>query len=153
MSPWDWRALAVVLVLAFVASVLAASRLHRSPRVERQILAAAALGGIPAVWIFTIAWLLPGGGHVVGLAFGCGVGAILGTAGAWAVRERSDGRRRPALAFVGTLVGAALGSAVGAAIVFAVYVSDRQLPGELMLALAAAYVGSFAALGFEIGAG
>ena len=151
MSPGAWRTLGVLLVLGFVASALAASRSRRSPRVEAQILAAAALGGIPAVWIFTVAWVLPGGGHVVGLAFGCGVGGILGTAGAWAARQRGDGRLRPALAFVGTFVGATLGSAVGAAIVFAVYASGGQLPGELMLALAAAYVGSFATLGFQIG--
>ena len=151
MSPGAWRTLAILLVLGFVASARAASRWHRSPRVEAQILAAGALGGIPAVWIFTVAWVLPGGAHVAGLAFGCGVGGILGTAGAWAVRERGDGRLRPALAVAGTLVGALVGSAIGAAIVFAVYVSDGHLIGGLMLALAAAYVGSFAALGFQIG--
>jgi hypothetical protein len=37
--------------------------------------------------------------------------------------------------------------------VFALYVADGQLVPELMLPLAAAYVGSFAALGFQIGAG
>jgi hypothetical protein len=153
MSPGVWLALSVALMLGFAASWLAASRLHRRSRVEARILAAAVLGGIPAVWIFTIAWVLPGGGHVVGLAFGCGVGGILGTAGAWAVRERGDSRLRPALAFVGTLVGATLGSAVGAAIVAAVLVSDGRLAGDVMIPLAAGYVGSFAALGFEIGAG
>jgi hypothetical protein len=153
VSPWAWRALGIGLMLGFVASGLAASRLHRRPRVGEQILAAAVFGGIPAVAIFTIAWVLPGGGHVVGLAFGCGVGGILGTAGAWVMRERGDGRLRPALAFVGTLAGATLGSAIGAAVVFALYVADGQLVPELMLPLAAAYVGSFAALGFQIGAG
>jgi hypothetical protein len=153
MSPGAWLALAVGLMLGFAASWLAASRLHRRSRVEAQILAAAVLGGIPAIWIFTIAWALPGGGHVVGLAVGCGVGGILGTAGAWAVRDRGDGRLRPALAFVGTLVGATLGSAVGAAIVAAVILSDGRLAADVMIPLAAGYVGSFAALGFEIGAG
>ena len=152
MSPWHWRALAVLIALGLVASALAAFRLHRRPRIETQFLAAAVMGGIPAVWIFTVAWVLPGGGHVVGVAFGCGVGGILGTVGAWVVREH-DGRLRPGLAFAGTLVGATLGSAVGAAIVFVVYASGGQLPGVLMLALAAGYVGSFATLGFQVGAG
>jgi hypothetical protein len=66
MSPGAWLALAVGLMLGFAASWLAASRLRRRSRVEAQILAAAVIGGIPAVWIFTIAWALPGGGHVVG---------------------------------------------------------------------------------------
>src|SRR6185295_900989 len=153
MSPGAWLALTIVLMLGFAASWLTACRLHRRSRVEAQILAAAVLGGIPAVWIFTIAWVLPGGGHVAGLAFGCGVGGILGTAGAWGVRERGHSRPRPALAFVGTLVGATLGSAVGAAIMGALLVSDGQMAGDVMIPLAAAYVGSFAALGFEIGAG
>ena len=152
VSPAAWRTLAILLLLGFVASARVASRWHRSPRVEAQILAAAVIGGIPAAWIFTIAWVLPGGGHVVGLAFGCGVGGILGTAGAWVARERGDGGLRPAIAFAGTFVGAILGSAIGAAIVGAVLISDGGLPGGLMLALAAAYVGSFAALGFQIGA-
>jgi hypothetical protein len=52
-----------------------------------------------------------------------------------------------------TLVGATIGSALGAAMVAAALVSDGQLAGELVLPLAAAYVGSFAALGFQIGAG
>jgi len=153
MSPGAWLALTIVLMLGFAASWLTACRLHRRSRVEAQILAAAVLGGIPAVWIFTIAWVLPGGGHVAGLAFGCGVGGILGTAGAWGVRERGHSRPRPALAFVGTLVGATLGSAVGAAIMGALLVSDGQMAADVMIPLAAAYVGSFAALGFEIGAG
>jgi hypothetical protein len=153
MSPGEWRALAVGLILGFVASAQAASRLHRRPRVEARLLAAAVLGGTPAVAIFTIAWVLPGGGHVVGLAFGCGVGGILGTAGAWALRERGDGHLRTAPAFVGTFLGATLGSAVAAAIVFAMYLSDRRLVPELMFPVAVGYVGSFAALGFEIGAG
>jgi len=142
------------LVLGFVVSALLASRLgrRRTSRVQAQMVAAAVLGGIPAVWIFTIAWVLPGGGHVVVLAFGCGIGAILGTAGAWAMRERRERCPRPALAFVGTLIGATLGSALGAAIVFAAYASDGQLTA-IMLPLAAAYVGSFAALGFQIGGG
>ena len=155
MSPGSWRALGFVLVLGFVASGFVASRLHRGrrSRVEAQILTAALMGGIPAVAIFTVAWVLPGGGHVVGLAFGCGVGGILGAAGAWAARERHDGCLRPVLAFVGALVGATLGSAIGAAVVFAVLASDGQMVPELMLPLAAAYVGSFAALGFQLGAG
>ena len=142
------------MILGFVASWVVASRLRRgqTSRVEAQILAAAMLGGIPAAAIFTVAWLLPGGAHVVGLAFGCCVGGILGAAGAWAVRGR-DRCPRPALAFVATLIGATLGSAIGAAIVFAIYASGGQLPARLMLLLAAAYVGSFAALGFQIGAG
>ena len=151
MSPGAWRTLAILLALGFVATARAASRWHRSPRVEAQILAASALGGIPAVWIFTVAWVLPGGAHVAGLAFGCGVGGILGTAGAWALRDRGDGRLRPALAVAGTLAGAILGSAMAAAIVGAVLVSDGRFSPGLMLPLAAAYVGSFAALGFEIG--
>jgi len=155
MSPGNWRALAIALVLGFVASGLVASRLRpgRGARVEAQIFAAAALGGIPAVAILVFAWALPGGGHVVVLAFGCGVGGILGTAGAWAVRDRREGCPRPALAFAGTLVGATLGSALGAAMVFAALVSGGQLAGELILPLAAAYVGSCAALGYQIGSG
>jgi hypothetical protein len=155
VSPGDWRTLAVVLVLGFVASWLVATRLRpgRGAGVEAQILAAAVLGGIPAVAIFTVAWALPGGGHVAGLAFGCGVGGILGTVGVWAVGDRHDGRPRPALALVGTFAGATVGSALGAAIVFAVLAADGQLVAELMLPLAAAYVGSFAALGFQIGGG
>jgi hypothetical protein len=38
-------------------------------------------------------------------------------------------------------------------VVFAVLASDGQLVAELMLPLAAAYVGSSATLGFQIGAG
>lgn len=150
----NWRTIGIVLVLGFVASALLATRLgrRRTSQVEAQIVAAAVLGGIPAVWIFTIAWVLPGGGHVAVLAFGCAVGGILGTAGAWAVREGRDRCPRPALALVGTLIGATLGSALGAAIVFALYASDGQLTA-VMLPLAAAYVGSFATLGFQIGGG
>jgi len=118
-----------------------------------QVLAAAVLGGIPAVAIFTVAWTLPGGGHVVGLAFGCGVGGILGTLGAWAMRDRDDRCPRPLGALLVTFVGATFGSALAAAMVFAVLASDGQLVGELILPLAAAYVGSFAALGFQVGAG
>lgn len=141
-------------MLGFVATALLASRLgrRRTSRVQEQMLAAGIVGGIPAAWIFTVAWVLPGGGHVVVVAFGCGVGGVLGTAGAWAARERADGCPRPALAFVGTLIGATLGSALGAAIVFAMYASGGQLTA-VMLPLAAAYVGSFAALGFQIGGG
>jgi hypothetical protein len=148
----SWRTIGIAFVLGFVASALLATRLgrRRRSRVDAQIFAAAVAGGIPAVWIFTIAWVLPGGGHVVVLAFGCGVGGILGAVGAWVVREGGD--RSPVLAFVGTLVGAILGSAAAAGIVFAMYASDGELTA-VMLPLAAAYVGSFAALGFQIGSG
>jgi len=151
VSPGAWHALAFALVLGFAASWLLASRLHRRTRVEAQILAAAVLGGIPAVAIATVAWAVPGGGHVVVLAIGCGVGGILGTAGAWAARGRVDGCPRPGLAFVGTLAGATLGSAIAAAMVFAFLVADGQLP-ELLIPLAPGYVGVLAALGFQIGA-
>jgi hypothetical protein len=155
VTPAAWRALAFVLVLGLVGSWFVASRLRRrrNSRVDVQILAAAVLGGIPAVAIFSVAWVLPGGAHVIGLAFGCGVGGILGTAGAWSVRDRHDSCPRPLVALLATFVGATIGSALGAAMVAAVLVSDGQLVGELMLPLAAAYVGSSAALGFQIGAG
>ena len=79
-------------------------------------------------------------GSWVPRAFGpCGIAAT-------AVRGRCS-------VFVGALAGAILGSALGAAIVLAVYVSDGRLAGDLMLPLAAAYVGSLATLGFQIGGG
>jgi hypothetical protein len=69
------------------------------------------------------------------------------------VRDRHDRCPRPLVALLATLVGATFGSALGAAVVFAVLVSDGQLVAELMLPLAAAYVGSSAALGFQVGTG
>ena len=60
---------------------------------------------------------------------------------------------RPLVPLLATLVGATFGSALRAAVVFAVLVSDGQLVAALILPFAAAYVGSSAAVGFQVGTG
>jgi hypothetical protein len=140
---------AVLLVLASTAVARQVAACSHA-RLGAQILAGAAVGGVPAALIFDACrGYRPDFGFVVFL-FGCLLGVVLGMLGT-ATAGHAWSARRP-MRF-GTL-GALLGAAIGTFLAF-VTICDRALAIDLdtaphVIVVGALLVGSFATLGFEL---
>jgi len=150
----DWRrwiGWAALLLFAGVMGAAAVVYQERRRRLLAPIAAGAVVGGVPALWVTAVCTMLPGMAFLIGLGIACAVGAGLGTVGAWTARLRSAPCQRPALAFVGTLLGAIVGSVLCVLLGLAAL----RIEGDRLFvaALGAGMVGACATLGFQLGAG
>jgi hypothetical protein len=140
-------------LLLLAASVLAAWRRHREAwgRLVVEHVLAAGLGGVPAALCFHTAKENNPIGAVILVELGLCAGTLMGGTAPVLAAYIMARPQRPATGLGTALVGAFAGTVL-ALVVIAGPEWTREIPAHLY-ALAIALVGSFAVLGYQLGAG
>lgn len=140
---------AVLLVLASTAVARQIAGCSHA-RLAAQILAGAAVGGVPAALIFDACrGYRPDFGFFVFL-FGCLLGVVLGMLGTTTAGQAWSARRPTGFGTLGALLGAATGTFLAFVTVCARALAIDLDTAPHVIVIGALLVGSFATLGFEL---